>query len=93
MDAQIINAGALAGAILAVFGVLVALQRAVSWLLRTLRKLGEFLEDWAGETPRPGVAGRLGVMARLERIEARLPLDHAAPAPVNINIDAKGTTS
>lgn len=42
------------------------------WMLRTLRKLGDFLEDWSGEPPRPGVPGRPGVMDRLARIEAQL---------------------
>lgn len=85
MDDPILQAGAIAGALLAVAGLLALAGRAVSWVLRTVRRLGEFLEDWNGEAARPGVAGRLGVMERLDRIEARLPLDHQA-ASVVVNV-------
>ena len=68
----LIKAGALAMALLAIIGLLTAVQKGARWMLRTLRKLGEFLEDWNGEPGRPGVPARPGVMARLERIEAQL---------------------
>lgn len=38
-------------------------------LWRLLRMLDEFLDDWRGVEPRPGVPERPGVMARLARIE------------------------
>lgn len=41
-------------------------------MLGTLHKLRDFLDDWGGEPERPGVPGRLGVMSRLDRIEAQL---------------------
>lgn len=38
----------------------------------TLRRFRDFLDDWGGEDARPGVPERLGVMARLDRIEHEL---------------------
>ena len=37
-----------------------------------LRKLGDFLDDVAGEPARPGVAARAGLMERVQRIEHEL---------------------
>lgn len=87
---QLAHAGALAGALLALAGVLTLARRGVGFVTRTLRMLREFLEDWNGEQPRPGVPGRLGVMARLQRIEDRLPTD-PPPVTVNLNVDQGGT--
>lgn len=41
-------------------------------MLRTLRKVNDFLDDWRGEPARPGVKARPGVMQRIEAIEAQL---------------------
>lgn len=41
-------------------------------LLRAWPRVRDFLEDWAGEAPRPGVPARPGVMVRLQRIETEL---------------------
>lgn len=38
----------------------------------TFRRTRDFLDDWGGEPARPGVPERLGVMARLDRIEHEL---------------------
>lgn len=60
------------------------------WVLarKTIRRVGNFLDDWAGEPERRGVAARAGVMERLaagdaktDRLDARqtemLALIHA----------------
>jgi hypothetical protein len=61
---------ATAGAITAIAAALAAIaQWVVRPMARTLKRLREFLDDWAGELGRPGVPARLGVMARIERIE------------------------
>jgi hypothetical protein len=39
---------------------------------RIVVRVGEFVDDWNGVPPRPGVSGRPGVMARLDGIEERL---------------------
>lgn len=36
------------------------------------RRVEEFMDDWTGEEPRPGVPGRPGVMERLGGFEDRL---------------------
>ena len=37
-----------------------------------VRRVGHFLDDWAGQPQRPGVAARPGVIERLSGIEGRL---------------------
>ena len=39
---------------------------------RLVTRTLNFLDDWAGEPPRPGVEARPGVMARLQDLEAGL---------------------
>lgn len=68
----IVQLGAVAGALLALAGLAVLVGRVVRWMLRTLRKISDFLDDWRGEPPRPGYPGRPGVPERLARIEAQL---------------------
>ncbi|MFF4989618.1 hypothetical protein ACFY19_20665 [Streptosporangium saharense] len=41
-------------------------------LLGVIKRVHNALDDWQGEAARPGVPARLGVMARLEAIEAQL---------------------
>jgi hypothetical protein len=62
----------IAGSVVALAGALGAIAAGGRWMLRTLRRVNEFLEDWNGEPPRAGVAERPGVMERLARIEAEL---------------------
>lgn len=65
----LLQLGALAGALTA---IVTAIYFGGRWMLRTMRKLNDFLEDWGGEPARSGVPARLGVMDRLARIEAQL---------------------
>lgn len=89
IDDQVIRAGAVAAAVLALVGVLAVVRRTVGFVTRTLRMLREFLDDWNGEAARPGVPGRAGVMARLQRIEDRLPVGND-PQPVNVTVNMEG---
>lgn len=63
--AWILAAGAIATALLAITAVAALVHRAV-------RPVRDFLEDWAGEAARPGIAARQGVMSRLQVMEDRL---------------------
>ncbi|MFC7380900.1 hypothetical protein [Sphaerisporangium rhizosphaerae] len=47
-------------------------------VLSSLKKLGNFVDDWNGEPDRPGVPGRPGVMQRLRNIEAELQNNHGS---------------
>lgn len=58
--------GGLATAASAVGGALWRLARAV---VRTGRRVDEFMDDWVGEEARPGVPARPGLMERVGRIE------------------------
>jgi hypothetical protein len=55
--------------IAALLGLLWRMSRGVR---RIVVRVDEFVDDWNGVPPRPGVAGRPGVMARLDGIEERL---------------------
>lgn len=59
---------ALGAAVVVVGGGVVALIR---WLRHHLGGLADFIADWHGESARPGVPARPGVMERLARIEDR----------------------
>ena len=63
--------GVVLGVIVAALAVLGAAVAGGRTVLRLYRGLTNLVEDWRGEPARPGVAGRPGVMARLERIELR----------------------
>ena len=54
-------------ALAAAVGALLAWGGRVGW--RLITRTLNFLDDWAGEAPRPGVAARPGVMARLLAME------------------------
>lgn len=43
------------------------------WMIGTMKKINDFLEDWRGEDARPGYPGRPGVLERLVKLE-----EHAA---------------
>ena len=57
------------GIIVGFITIIATLVTCIRWAYRQVRSLQDLLEDWHGETERPGVAGRLGVMERLDRIE------------------------
>lgn len=58
-----------AGIIAGGFGLLVMIGRAVGWVLRTWKRLTDFLDDWNGEPARPGVEARPGFPERIARLE------------------------
>lgn len=61
---------ALAAGIAAIGGATAALWRWVfAPILKGMRGVSRFLEDWNGEPERPGFEGRDGVMERLARTE------------------------
>jgi hypothetical protein len=52
--------------------VLAAVAAGLRWVRKHLGGLADFIADWSGEEPRPGVPGRPGVMERLAGIDQRL---------------------
>ncbi|MEW2631775.1 hypothetical protein AB0903_08980 [Streptomyces sp. NPDC048389] len=48
------------------------LWRLVRGVRRIATRVDDFVDDWQGTPPRPGVPGRAGVMERLDGIEARV---------------------
>ena len=54
--------------VLSVLALLGAFWR--KWVHPFLRRIGDFLDDWNGEQPRPGHDGRPGVPERLAAIES-----------------------
>lgn len=62
----------------AVLAAVTAIGMAVRWILKRLKGLDDFLEDWRGEPERPGVPARLGVLARIERLDAELRPNHGS---------------
>jgi HAMP domain-containing protein len=64
---------AVTSAILIAAGLVAALTvllKAAGWMLRTIRRLGDFLDDWNGEPARPGVPRRPGHLERLGNVES-----------------------
>ena len=55
--------------VITIIGTVVAVGR---WTYRQFKSLECLLEDWHGESARPGVPGRLGVMERLDSIEKKV---------------------
>jgi hypothetical protein len=53
----------------AIGGALAILWRLTRSVRQLLHRLAEVADDWQGTPARPGVPERLGVMARLDRIE------------------------
>ncbi|MGA5268038.1 hypothetical protein [Streptomyces lydicamycinicus] len=58
-------------------GVVISGALALAWrATRSFRRIGgkveDFVDDWQGTDPRPGVPARPGVMSRLGAIEERL---------------------
>ncbi|TDC81914.1 hypothetical protein E1193_13510 [Micromonospora sp. KC606] len=65
---HVLQLGALAGALTA---IVTAVYLGGRWMLRTLRRIDDWLDDWYGEPARPGQPARPGVPERLTQIEAR----------------------
>lgn len=61
-----------AGAVVAIAGLVGGLWRVLQRGRRMARRVDEFMDDWRGTAPRPGVEGRPGVMERLSTIEQRV---------------------
>lgn len=55
--------------VITIIGTVIAVGR---WTYRQFKSLECLLEDWHGESARPGVPGRLGVMERLDSIEKKV---------------------
>lgn len=66
------------GLLVLIAGVWLVVHRVV----RAFRPVRDFLDDWNGETQRPGVPPKPGVMARLSAIEA-----HLTDAPTRREMD------
>ncbi|WP_336214365.1 hypothetical protein [Nonomuraea sp. LPB2021202275-12-8] len=63
--------------VIGIVGAGVALVwKALSLLIRKLRRLSHFLDDWLGEEARPGVPYRPGFPERVAAIEAELRPNH-----------------
>lgn len=73
MDADtLVELGKVAGALGALATLVLLVANGVRWMLRTLRKVNDFLDDWNGAPERRGVPERPGVMARLKKVEDRI---------------------
>lgn len=57
------------GGLVIVGGGLGVLIGGGKWMIGTMKKINDFLEDWRGETARPGYPGRPGVLERLVKLE------------------------
>lgn len=66
----------LALTISAVLAAATAIGLAARWARKRLKGFETFLEDWNGQESRPGVPARLGVLARLERLDAQVHPNH-----------------
>ncbi|WP_200302215.1 hypothetical protein [Streptomyces adelaidensis] len=59
-------------AAVAVAGLAALAWRTFRGVRRIVDRMDDLVDDWHGVPERPGVPGRLGVMARLRQIEVRL---------------------
>ncbi|MFG3406500.1 hypothetical protein [Streptomyces sp. NPDC048142] len=60
------------GALTVLGGIGAALWRVGRGIVRTVRRMDDFMGDWCGEEGRPGAPARPGLMERVSAIEARL---------------------
>ena len=74
---------AVAGGIVALAAALAAIAKGFRVIDRGMKRANEFLDDWRGESARPGYPSRPGVPERLERIEDRLDGVETQLAPKN----------
>lgn len=61
---------ALFGLVAAGLAAVVGIAKAGVPIVRFIRRIGHFVDDWIGEPARDGIPARPGVMARLENIES-----------------------
>lgn len=59
-------------AAVAIAGLIALVVRVWQGVRRIVDRVDDLADDWNGTPERPGVPGRLGVMARLHRIEERV---------------------
>jgi hypothetical protein len=71
LAAEITAAGAAIGALL----------KGLRWVLRTWRKLSEFLDEWNGEAARPGHVRVPGIPERLTKLESDVTAVRAQVTP------------
>lgn len=61
----------------------------LAWSARVLHRVhcrvSDFLDDWNGQSERAGVAGRPGVMERLDRIEHELTVNGGTSVKDTVN--------
>lgn len=62
----------IAGIIAGGLGLVGVIGRAGKWMLRTIRRVQNFLDDWNGEPARPGVEARPGFPDRLAALEVEV---------------------
>ncbi|WP_062435003.1 hypothetical protein [Herbidospora daliensis] len=51
-------------------GAIALLWKGGTWLMRIIRRIQDFLDDWNGEPARPGVPARPGFPERIAALEA-----------------------
>lgn len=76
-----------ATAIAIVGGAVALIWKGIRWVLSTLRKVSEFLEDWRGEDARPGHARQPGVPERFTNLEERLMKVEQEINRISVKID------
>ncbi|GAA2321345.1 hypothetical protein GCM10010149_87950 [Nonomuraea roseoviolacea subsp. roseoviolacea] len=72
MPSYILTIVSICGVITAIGAAVVVLVKGLALVVRWVKRLNEFLDDWNGEPERPGVPARLGVMTRLEQMETKM---------------------
>lgn len=68
----VVDVFVIAGTIAGGLGLLGIVRRAVRWMLRTIKRVQNFLDDWNGEPARPGVEARPGFPDRLAALEVEV---------------------
>lgn len=59
-------------------GAITLLWRGVIFVMGIYRRVQNFLDDWNGELPRPGIPARPGFPERIASIEAELKTNHGS---------------
>ncbi|MFD8529401.1 hypothetical protein ACFV0L_18475 [Streptosporangium canum] len=80
----------IAGMIAGGLTLLGLLSKGGAWLWRTFGALKNFLDDWQGESERPGVPARPGIAARIAQIEDELRPNHGSSLRDAVNRTESG---